>query len=156
MSKILRFVADDETTVRLELNAGPPGFILGRGFDLGIGETQMEWLEQKGVNGAVLASTGRPPTQMVVPLILPKQTTVAAMITLIENLNTELDRRFNILEFRPSGTAASYFIDTYRSPLVSLFRGEDVPAPETLLMDPKPIPVTIWRHPIMRGAGTTV
>jgi hypothetical protein len=93
---------------------------------------------------------------ITIPLILPRQGSWTAVASLMQQLGAELNRPNNVIEFRPDGAASSYFIDTYRAPIPSLFRGQDAPAIETLLFDPHPIPLLIPAHPTLRGAGSFV
>lgn len=154
MSTILRFVAANETTVTLDLNS-TTGFKLGRGFQLGTPPEEQAWLTQQPYDGATLAATRTDITIMSVPLVLMPQATWAAVKTLFDALAVELRRNTNIIEFRPHGAAASYFIDTYRAPVPSLFRGVDLQSVAHRLWDAE-IPVLIPRHPVLRGAGAFI
>lgn len=154
MPTIFQFV-DDANVVRLNLN-DPGGFLLARGLDLGSPTLNQEWLSQTPYPGAVLASSREDITTMTVPIWMTKQASWTAMQTLMNALRVELQRDTNIIEYRPIGASASFFIDTYRSPVPSLFRGQDSPTPAIYMHDTEPMNLTIPRHPTMRGAGVHI
>lgn len=154
MPTILRFV-DDVGAVRLDLNTDT-GFVLAKGLDLGEPPLEQVWLHQTPYDGAVLASSRQDVTVMTIPVILRKQASWVAMQTLMTSLKTELARASNIIEYRPLGAGTSFLIDTYRSPTPSLFRGQAAPTAALDLQDSEPMPLTIYRHPVMRGAGAHI
>lgn len=154
MATILRFV-NNVGAVRLDLNS-ETGFVLLRGLDLGPSELEQTWLFQESVDGAVLAGSRRPIVTMQIPILMRKQASWAAAKALMDALRVELDRTTNVLEYRPHGAGVSYLIDTYRSPIPSLFRGQEAPSPAHLLQDTAPMVLTISRDPAMRGAGAHI
>ena len=154
MATIFRFVATDETTVNLDLNAAS-GWKLGLGLDLGEAGVEQEWLTQQPYDGATLAATRRDLAVMTVPLMLTQQVTWAAVKALMDALAVELTKVANIIEFRPDGAGSSSFIDTYQSPIPSFYRGLELQPIETRLRD-VPMFLHITRAPLLRGAGTFI
>lgn len=155
MATILRF-EDDAGVTRLNLNT-TTGFELGEGLDLGDDELQTTWLSQPPYPGAAQAATHRPIVVMTIPLLLLPQASFAAMETLKEALDAELDRVTNIIRFQPDGAAAAWLIDTYRAPRPSLYRGQGSIIPSNArLYDPQPITLQIPRFPEMRNAGAFI
>lgn len=142
-------------TVRLDLNLAS-GWMLGRGLDIGVAQLSKTWLVQPPYDGAVLATSFRPPVLMRVPLIMTPQTSASAMQTLFNNLATELDRLTNCIEYRPLGAAASYFIDTYRANVPSLHKGDFAPNPFAIMQTTTILVLEIDRAPILTGAGSYI
>jgi hypothetical protein len=153
--RIFRFVTDNHLTVRLDLETND-GFCLGRGLDLGTVTKRRTWLSQPPFAGASQAGTMKDVATMTVPLLLPEQASPEDVIELWEALGTELDRPTNNIEFRPDGWPASWFFSTFEADVPPLFRGQDAPAIETLLLDPMPIVLSIPRMPIPTGAGSYI
>lgn len=151
MATRLRFVSS-AGVVRLDLNSAT-GFALGRGLDIGIPELRRGWLFQDGVDGSLAHSESIGPATMVVPIFLRTQVTAAAMKTLLDTLNVELNRRTNILEYQPDGWSTTYFLDTYRASLAAMHRGGDGQSPFMLLRSNEPVTLAIARAPY---AGSTV
>ena len=141
--------------MRLDLNS-TTGFTLVRRLSLGVPELRQNWLSQSGVDGAVQYAASVGIATMQIPVLLRAQASAAAMKTLVDSLNTELNRSTNIIEYQPTGWPNAYFFDTYRAPLTSLRRGEDIPDPFAMLMDVRPIVLTIPRAPYAAStvAGT--
>lgn len=154
MTTMMRFV-DGGGAVRLDLN-DPTGFVLLQGWSLGDPDLEQVWLHQAPSSGAVLASSRDGIRTMLVPIRLTQQVSIAAVQTKMTALFTELGRVTNVIEFRPTGAAASYLIDTFRAPAPSLFRGQDTPNPAIYLQDTRPMELLIPRMPEMRGAGVHV
>lgn len=155
MARILRFVAENETTIRLDLN-NPAGFTHGRGLIWGSSDVDRAWLGTAGVDGDVSTGDRRPRVDALVPLILNPQATVDAMLALHAALATELDRKKNKIEWRPDGASSSLFIRTYRAAVPPLQRGQDAPPLEALLFDPIELPLIIPRHPRAKRDGVAV
>lgn len=141
--------------LRLDLN-DPAGFVLTQGLDLGEPPLEQSWLSQTPHAGALLTAAREDITTMTVPVWLSKQSSWATLQALLLTLRTELTRTMNVLEYRPVGATSSFFIDTYRSPVPSLFRGQASPTPAIYLHDTQPMPLTIYRHPVMRGAAAHI
>jgi len=153
---IFRFV-DPVTpaTVRLNLR-NRSGWYLGEGLDLGGKTSVRKFLRQDGVSGAELASAWQDVTQMVVPLILTPQATAAAMESLITQLNTELERLTNCIEYMPDGlSGTSWLIDTFQTDSISSQHGDRRPS-QWLKLDGDLHVLQIDRQPTMRGRGTGI
>lgn len=158
MATILRFIDEEAETTRLDLN-DPAGFQLVRGgFRPGTKDVDFlgGWLKQAPHPGAIPAGPHRPQVEMLIRVSMTRQANWDDVAALMTTLAIELDRDTNVLEFRPEGASVSYLIDTYKSPIPSLFRGQESPSPETLLQDSEPMDLLIYRHPDMRGAGTHI
>lgn len=115
-------------------------------------DVDRKWLSQPPHPGAVSAGDGRSIRIMHVHIRMTKQSSVAAMKTLQESLNAELDRKVNEISWTPDGWPDDYLIDTYRAPLVSLFRGQEI-VPTQRKQDLEAIELKIPVHPVFRGAG---
>ena len=147
-----RFV-DGASALRLELlNAN--GWYLGKGLDLGRRTTERTYLNQKGVDGAVLVAADLEIRTMTIPLHMAKQGNATAMLALYEDLVDELDRETNIIELRPTGFGTSFLIDTYRGDGDSLFHDANFSDVFKKLRTGEPVVVTLERAPKSRGAGT--
>lgn len=157
--QIIRFVDDPHTTVRLDLNDGVI-WTLARGFDLGITPARRLYLSQDGVDGAVLADSDRPITQMTLPLLLyhspDTQPTPAQIRAGYNNLVTELDRHHNNIEFRENGDVASFFVRTYRADIPSLRRGFGTPSAFGMRTGGPALFITLDRDPEFTGAGAHI
>jgi hypothetical protein len=145
----------NHATVRLDLNLST-GWMLGRGLDIGAAQISRVYLVQPPYDGATLAASFRQPVTMKVPLLMTPQTTAANMQTLFNNLATELDRTVNCIEYRPLGLGSSYFIDTYRSTIPSLHKGDFAPNPFALMQTTSILTLEIDRSPILTGAGSYI
>lgn len=152
MATILKFV-DETGATRLDLNS-TSGFVLGRGLDVGSPDLDQAWF--RSVEGALPYGETVGSAMMRIPIRMTTQASAAAMKTLIDSLNTELNRETNIIEYRPNGLASSYFLDTFRAPLTSLRRGDDAPDPFTMLQDAREITLLIPREPYARQASTNL
>lgn len=158
--QIFRFVDDAHSVVRLNLMDGTI-WDLGRGLDLGVSAARKVYLNQEGVDGAVLADSDRPLTQMFIPLLLyPKQAvsppTPADIRTAFNNLVTELDRHHNNVEWREDGDSVSYFARTYRADIPSLRRGLATPSPFGMRTGGPQFFITLDRDPVLTGAGSYI
>lgn len=153
---ILRFIDPDTGTPRLNLN-DPEGFELAEG-GLRLGTQDIDyaaWLHGTAP-GAIPRGPHRAQVEMLISVRLtPQPEGWDGMAALMTALAIELDRSENVLEFIPGGSTVPYLIDTYASPIPSLFRGQPV-APEEVLQDPVPMDLIIYRHPKLRGAGTHI
>lgn len=149
---IFRFV-DAGNAELLNLN-DPSGWMLLRGFDLGITTAERTYISQPPFDGAFMSSSRRPQVTMVVPLYLTPQTDSDAMVTHFTALATELDRVTNIIEYRPQGASSSFLIDTFRADIPSFYSGFGGPSPFVLLQSVGPLVCRIDRLPDFRGAAT--
>jgi hypothetical protein len=139
----------------LDLNT-PAGFVLtARGVTLEDLDVDRQWLSQPPHDGALPAGDHRPVRIMQISIRMTEQATAAAMKALQEALNLELDRPVNEISWTPAGWAEPELIDTYRAPLVSLFRGQDL-VPTIQKRDLEPMELKIPIHPVMRGAGSFI
>jgi hypothetical protein len=150
-----RFVTYDGSTLRLDLNT-ESGWMLARGFVLGNVRLERTYITQPPYAGGTLASSWKPVVQMTVPLILTKQTNIAAIRTKFDALKTELERDTNTIEMRENGDNTSYYIDTYKADMPSLHRGIDAPNLMQYGVVIGPIVLEIDRYPDLRGAGTMI
>jgi len=157
---LFRFVDPSTGTLRLDLR-DRAGWYLAEGLDLGRRSLTYKWLSQEGVDGAELASTWREPVQMMVPLILTPQSSGAAVETLMNNLNTELRRATNGIEYLPDGLSGSWgasttwLINTYQADEVSLQDG--LGGSEWFRRQGKLIlPLTIFRDPAFARRSATI
>ncbi len=151
---ILQFI-NSAGAVTLNLN-DMAGFVLARGLDLGAAEVETTWLSQPPYPGAIPTGFTEQIVTMQIPIQMSKQTNWLAMRSLLNLLHTELLRPTNIIEFKPDPTSASYYFDTYRASIPSLYRGLDAPNPARLKQDPFPMLLQIPRHPQARGASVYV
>lgn len=152
MALVFRF-EDTSGTLRLDL-ANVSGFEVARGLNVGTAGITHEMLEMPPYDGATVAASWRPTTQMFVPLIVNRQASMAALKTLWDSLVTELDRDTNVIKFQPDGAASATLYDTYRAEIPSLYRGQAAPfIGGTLLEDVELVNLVIPRHPTPRGAG---
>jgi hypothetical protein len=139
----------------LDLN-DPTGFVLtGRGVVLEELDVDRQWLSQPPHDGALPAGDHYPIRIMRINIRMTKQPTAAAMQALQEALIAELERPINEISWTPDGWAAPYLVDTYRAPLVSLFRAQEI-VPTLQLRDLEPMELKIPIHPVMRGAGSFI
>lgn len=160
---IFRFVVPPTGSTRLDLNA-PTGWQVSRGFDLGKAESERTYIKQPPYDGATLVSASRGIVTMSVPLLLrpvpPLGETdaqaAAAMKTLMDALFTELNRMTNCIEMRLTGASSSYYIDTFKADLPSLYQGTGAPNPILLRQGGGPMILSIDRQPTLRGAGSHI
>lgn len=149
MATVLRFIDEATGGTRLDLN-DRSGWRLSRGFDTGLLDLGETWIKQESVPGSSLAVAHRDIRQMSIPLHLSLQSSWVACRDLIEALAEELDRERNVLEFIPDASDRSYYIDTFRSPVPSLFRAQDYESVAQRLQD-HAVPILIKRLPYSRG-----
>lgn len=153
---VLRYITESTGATLLDLN-DPAGFHLVRGgIVLGTAPVEGTWLSQPPHPGAIPAGMHRPNVEMALRLMLAPQPTWADVASRWAALAAELDKPVGVIEFKPDGASSSYLIDVFRSPVPSLFRGQDAASPETYKGDPEPVDVLIYRKPLLRGAGTYI
>lgn len=157
---LFRFVDPSAGTLRLDLRSRA-GWYLAEGLDLGRKRITHKFLSQEGIDGAELASTWAEPVEMTVPLILTAQSSSSAVETLLNNLNTELRRTTNGIEYLPDGlsgtwgASTTWLINTYRADEVSLQDGQG--GSEWVRREGKLIvPLTIYRQPDFARRGTII
>lgn len=152
--KIFRWVDPGTLAVRLDMNL-KTGIYLGEGADVGGKPVTYKWLSQEGIDGAELASSWHDIVTMTIPLVITPQATAAAMETLINALNVELDRATNAIEMMPDDlTGTSYIMDTYRANQVSMHQGLVRRSPWKVKF--AYVAIEVPRKPDMRGRGLIV
>lgn len=118
------YFADPSTlAVRLQLNTDD-GWSLGEGIDLGGLGLEETVLSNETEDDEEVLSSRRPRSTMEIPLVLRKQTSVAAIISLMTALEVECDRAANAIVYQFVGTTTKKVYDTYRCAVPSLIRGQ--------------------------------
>jgi hypothetical protein len=146
----LRF-EDLAGVARLDLQS-TGGWRTKQGFKLGDEVLEITSLSQAPFGEIDVAQTPKV-VEMFVPLTVAPGMTWAQIRDLHTALVTELTRATNILRFIPPGAADVYLIDTYRSPVPSLFstEGQAPSSGGAVHLD-----VVIRRAPELRGAAAYV
>lgn len=155
MARILRFVAEDEVTVRLDLN-DPAGLLHGRGLDWGVAPLEADWIGAAPAHGQIQVGPHYTTAQGFLPAIITEQATWDDVEALHQALTVELSRTKNKIEWQPDGAAYPYIIRTYQTHVPPLQRGQDAPSIETLKFDPVDIPIALPRHPLAKRNGVAV
>jgi hypothetical protein len=149
---IFRFITEP-STVELDMR-NLSGWYVAEGLDIGGTRAIRKYLKQDGVDGAELVKTWRDIVTMTVPLILTPQADANAMETLLNDLNAELRKDTNVIEYLPHGlTGTSYLIDTFRADEVSLADGQSIRVPWSRPGNGVLITIHIERQPTFRGRG---
>lgn len=152
MARTFRFVDPQATsTVRLDLNDGVT-WALAQGLDFGVADLASEGsISAPPYPGDIEYGLRRARREMQVPLCCLARGT-DAILAAFNALNTELDRAANAIEWKPHGSSgASQFLDTYRAPLVSPFRGQALPGDDFASQDLGALVIVIPYHPVSRA-----
>lgn len=152
---ILRFVnPDDLDEVGLELNDGER-FIVGPNFDVGSPGLEKVSLFAPGIDGEDRVSDRRTNAVVTIPLVLPQTDEYTYLETSMAILNNWLERPETVLEWRPTGSIDSLYMDTRRADfLPTLTRGQTI-RPDCILFDGYLV-AQLERLPWMRFADGTL
>jgi len=136
------------------------GWHLLRGLNMGRAPVNRTTLSQSPYDGAVLASSHLEPVEMTFSLLLGRYTdssntlrTADDIIDDVEALRAELNKKSNIIEYKPDGASASFLIDVLRSDMPTLLAGYAI---NPFLLRGGIVEVSMLRQPNLRSAGAAI
>lgn len=150
MQGVFRFVDPDDTSVvRLDMNALGNTSGQGSGFGL-LGDLNMGQSNPDDTNDYIEMSF------RLWAKVDPATENYDDLITYIDALRRELDRDVNLIEWRPEGSSVTKLIEIEKSPLPSIFYGQNkgINRVVGLLLENEGIPVTARRKKYTRSAST--
>ncbi len=117
MASIVRFVdAVGSTTTRLDMSPdGPNDLRLGEDVDFGRPKLAATTADAATGDGDPYVASRYGNRQISLPLVVPRQSTMALRQTVFTSLARELDRPSNVLMVQPDGASSARWLVTYRA-----------------------------------------